>query len=236
MNNKYDFYIDESCHLENDHIPVMCIGYIKVPMQQYIQLKGEFNQILERNNQHSELKWNKFSNARTELYKELVDFFFRTPLEFRCILVKYKERLNHKDFNQGSHDNFYYKMIYFLLRPNESNGNEYRVFIDVKDTRGREKLKKINEVFDIEYKRKTPFVQFQHLHSHDNVFFQLADFFIGAITYKSRVVLEDIKNPIPSKMDFIKYLEQKSGFNLEEGTEPWETKFNIFDHQPKIKG
>ena len=131
MNNKYDFYIDESCHLEHDNIPVMCIGYIKVPMNEYAELQKEFNQILTKYNQKSELKWNKFSNARTELYKELVDYFFRSSLQFRCVLVKYKERLNHIDFNQGSHDNFYYKMTYYLLHPNNSNGDEYRVFIDV---------------------------------------------------------------------------------------------------------
>ena len=44
MNNKYDFYIDESCHLEHDNIPVMCIGYIKVPMNEYAELQKEFNQ------------------------------------------------------------------------------------------------------------------------------------------------------------------------------------------------
>lgn len=236
MNVSFDIYIDESCHLENDHIPVMCIGYIKVPYNQYAELKKEMQHILEKHNQKSELKWNKFSNARLDLYKELVDFFFKSPLEFRSILVKYKNRLNHADFNQGSHDNFYYKMIYFLLRPNnDSNGNKYRVFIDVKDTRGREKLRKINEIFDSEYHGKSPFTHLQHLHSHDNVFFQLADFFIGAITYKSRCILNNIENPSYSRLEFVEYLEKKSGFILDEGTEPWETKFNIFDHQPKIK-
>ena len=63
----------------------------------------------------------------------------------------------------------------------------------------------------------------------------MADFFIGAITYKTRVVLKNIENPTQQKMDFINYLEFNSGFNLDEGTEPWETKFNIFDYQPKIK-
>ena len=35
-------------------------------------------------------------------------------------------------------------MTYYLLHPNNSNGDEYRVFIDIQNTRGREKLKKIN--------------------------------------------------------------------------------------------
>lgn len=232
MDNKFDLYIDESCHLENDHIPVMCIGYIKVPHSQYSQLKNEFIRIAEKHNLNSELKWNKFSNARTDLYKELVDYFFNSPLQFRCVLIKNKSNLSHKDFNQGSHDNFYYHMMYHLLTYNIKDDNNYRVFIDVKDTRGREKLRKINEVIGEHYKGNSPFSQFQHLHSHDNVFFQLADFFIGAISYKARMVINDIANPTPSRIRFINYLENSSGTLLENETDESQMKFNIFSRTP----
>lgn len=36
---QFTFYIDESCHLEHDHFPVMCIGYIKVPKEQTEEMK-----------------------------------------------------------------------------------------------------------------------------------------------------------------------------------------------------
>lgn len=49
------------------------------------------------------------------MYKELIDYFFDSNMEFRCILVKYKDRLDNLSFNNGEHDNFYYKMIYYLL-------------------------------------------------------------------------------------------------------------------------
>jgi hypothetical protein len=104
--------------------------------------------------------------------------------------------------------------------------------MDIKDTRGREKLKKIEEVFQNYHKGGSPFVKFQHLRSHENDFFQLTDLFIGAITYKCRL----IKGEVPenrSKLEFINYLEEKSGFSIDEATTLWETKFNIFDHQPK---
>ncbi len=227
----HDIFIDESCHLENDGISVMCIGYIKVPTENYIDLREEI--ILLKNNYKtsSELKWNKFSDSRIPFYKALVDLFFASPLEFRCVLVKYKDRLRHEDFNQGSHDNFYYKMIYYLLKPNKPV-SQYRVFLDIKDTRGKEKLNKIHEVFENFHKGTSPFKHFQHIRSHDNVFIQLADFFIGAITYKARVAAgEDFKNT--GRLEFISYLEEVSGFTLSEGTVPWETKFNIFDHQPR---
>jgi hypothetical protein len=228
---KYDVFVDESCHLEHDGISVMCIGYTKVPMLAYEELKKKYSTIKQEHGLKNEIKWSKFSIARLPFYKALVDFFFDTPLEFRCVLVKYKERLNHEDFNRGSHDNFYYKMTYYLLRPNPP-GLEYRVFMDIKDTRGREKLKKIDEVFQNYHHGDSPFVQFQHLHSHDNDFFQITDLFIGAIAYKNRL----IKGEVPAnegKLTFIKYLEEKSGFTLDEGTAQWENKFNIFDHQPK---
>lgn len=228
---KYDVFVDESCHLEHDGISVMCIGYIKVPTLAYEELKKKYSIIKQEHGLKSEIKWSKFSAVRLPFYKALVDFFFDTPLEFRCVLVKYKQRLNHEDFNRGSHDNFYYKMIYYLLRPNPP-GLEYRVFMDIKDTRGREKLKKIDEVFQNYHHGDSPFVKFQHLHSHDNDFFQITDLFIGAIAYKCRL----IKGEVPAnegRQEFISYLESKSRFTLEEGTALWETKFNIFDHQPK---
>jgi hypothetical protein len=228
----YDLFVDESCHLEHDKMSVMCIGYIKVPRLAYDNLIQKFGDIKLAYSIHNEIKWSKFSKVRMPFYKALVDFFYDTPLEFRCVLVKYKERLNHKDYNQGSHDNFYYKMTYYLLRPNPPKV-EYRVFMDIKDTRGREKLRKISEVFENYHKGDSPFVQFQHLRSHENHFFQLCDFFIGAIAYKSRVLKSELsKNE--SKFEFIQYLEEKSGFLLDEGTPPWEMKFNIFDHQPKL--
>tara|TARA_R110002050_G_scaffold14376_10_gene45430 strand:+ start:3196 stop:3888 length:693 start_codon:yes stop_codon:yes gene_type:complete len=227
----HDIFIDESCHLEKDGISVMCIGYIKVPTDNYDVLRNDFLVIKDEYKTSSELKWNKFSYSRLPYYKALVDFFFASPLEFRCVLVKYKDRLRHEDFNQGSHDNFYYKLIYFLLKPNKPVV-EYRVFLDIKDTRGKEKLNKIHEVFENVHNGESPFKHFQHIRSHDNVFIQLADFFIGAITYKARIASgENLGNQ--GRLEFIAYLENVSGFTLSEGTVPWETKFNIFDHQPR---
>lgn len=228
---KYNLFVDESCHLEHDHIPVMCIGYIKVPNLAYRNLYQQIEHIKQKFRTPTEIKWNKFSKSRLPLYKALVDLFFESPIEFRCVLVKYKNRLKNEDFNQGAHDNFYYKMAYYLLRPNPV-GSEYRIFIDIKDTKGKSKLKKINEVFDNYHKGESPFVHFQHLRSHENVFFQITDLFIGAITYKTRIYNEEFE-PNAAKIEFINYLENRSGFSLHEGTEPWESKFNIFDHQPK---
>lgn len=227
----YNLYIDESCHLENGISDVMCIGYVKEPANQHEQMKTDIKQIKVRHKTPFEIKWTKISKSRIGLYRELIDYFFSSDLQFRAILIKYKNKLNHNQFNQGSHDNFYYKMIYYLLRPNEAP-HKYRIFLDIKDTRGREKLDKIKEVFNNYHANESPFTHFQHIRSEESQLLQLTDFFIGAINYKARK--EHLKpNASETKKEIIKYLERESGYDISLGTEPWEKKFNIFDHQPK---
>lgn len=232
---RFVFYIDESCHLEHDHLPVMCIGYIKVPENRAEDLKQKIKAIKREYGILHEIKWNTVSNTHVKMYKKLVDYFFDSEMEFRCILVKYKNRLDNLSFNNGEHDNFYYKMIYYLLvnpYTNPSDTNDYRVFLDIKDTKGRTKLNKIQEVFSNKFYGKSPFLSFQHIRSHESQFIQLADFLIGAVTYKARNLHLSAEGS-PAKKELINYIEMKSGYVLDEGTEPGEIKFNIFDHQPR---
>ncbi len=232
--NEYSIYIDESCHLQNDDSDVMSIGFIKVPKHDYEQLKNELKAIKNKHGINHEYKWNTCSNTKKEFYIELINYFFTSSLSFRTIVVKYKKHLDHDQFNHGNHDNFYYKMIYFLLNNQWMNppNNIYKVFLDIKDTRGRDKIAKIHEVFENLHYGESPFIHFQHIRSHESEFIQLADFFIGAVNYKSRgLVFKEHASPI--KCFIVDYIEQLSGYSLDEGTEPWEEKFNIFDHQPR---
>ncbi len=229
---RYQIYCDESHHLENDHSPVMVIGYIKVEEEQYERIRKDLEAIKLRHHTPVEIKWSKVSASRQALYAELIAYFFANPLWFRCVLVKYKDKLDHDQFNGGSHDNFYYKLVYFLLRPNHDQDCCYRVFLDVKDTRGREKLRKIREVFHNHHQGNSPFETFQHLRSHDSPMLELTDLFIGAIAYKAFGNHEK-PEANPAKVALIQQIEQLSGYFLHLGTEPWEQKFNIFDHQPK---
>lgn len=232
MKKKVSLFIDETSHLENDGHYNMCLGYIKVPDDEYASIKKDFDKLRLKYHSPFELKWNKFSKSRLPYYCALVDFFFERNLSFRCVLVKPKGRLDHLSFNDGSHDSFYYKMIYYLIK--RSVAREHcKIYLDIKDTRSRDKLRKITEIFQNENNIHKPFESIQHLRSEDNIFIQLADFFIGAISYKGRALNESGIDFHPVKKEFIEYLEEKSGFNLDDGTPPWENKFNIFDFQPQ---
>ncbi len=233
MSQEFNFYIDESCHLENDDSPIMCIGYTKIARAQYTELKDAVKSIKLKHKSPTEIKWNKLSNSRIDLYKELIDFFFAEEIEFRCVLVKNKQNLNHDKYNEGNHSTFYNKIVYLLLNSQYANpvsGFDYRILLDIKDTRGKERLKELEFYFDKKLKGKSPFVHFQHIHSSENEFLQLTDLFIGAITFKARKQHEKIGASVV-KCEIVSYLEEKSGYLLDDGTTPWLTKFNIFDFQ-----
>jgi Protein of unknown function (DUF3800) len=227
---RYDLFVDESCHLEHDGSPAMVIGYVKVAESDYEGLFARLKAIKADHGVKNELKWSKFSAKRLPLYMALVDMLMDYPISFRCVLVKHKDHLRHDDFNQGSHENFYYKMVYYLLRVN-TGGDRFRVFFDTKDTRGREKLKKIAEVLRHYNFGDAPFLHLQHLRSHENVFFELVDLLIGAVGYRVRVQAGNLRAH-PAREAFMRYVESKIHRSLESGTPPYEQKFNVFEFSP----
>lgn len=229
----FNVYCDESCHLENDRQPVMALGAIWCPKSECARLSKEISEIKSKHNATGELKWTKVSASRHDFYIDLVNWFFREPLlNFRSLVVLNKANLNHKIFNQSSHDDFYYKMYFSLLSKVLSPLNKYDVYLDIKDTRSRLKntqLKKIlcNNVYDF---TEQMIGKVQNVHSNESHLVQLVDLFLGALTYKHRHLSEN-----STKLDIIKLIENKLRypFTLMSSTPLTEEKFNLFLFSPQ---
>jgi len=153
MPDVINLYCDESCHLENDGLPVMGFGVLRCPADHLATVTQALADLKDKHRARGELKWAKVSPSRLAFYEELIDWFFADPkLRFRGWLVEHKERLAHDSFNSGSHDSFYYKMFYYLLEPlirrpqPDEPERTYRVYLDVKDTRSRIKVRELAEV------------------------------------------------------------------------------------------
>lgn len=67
----FNLFVDESCHLEHDKIPVMCIGYIKVPKLVYEELREALMKVKLQFQTPAEIKWSKFSDSRKSLTRSL---------------------------------------------------------------------------------------------------------------------------------------------------------------------
>ena len=66
-------------------------------------------------------------------------------LRFRGLVVPDKDLLDHSRFDQ-SHNDWYYKMYFTMLRPIFCAPHRYHIYLDAKDTRGGPKIRKLHEV------------------------------------------------------------------------------------------
>jgi len=234
MTDIYNIYCDESCHLEHDRIPVMLLGAIWCPHDQRKSISKDIRQIKAKHNARGELKWTKVSNCKLRFYQELLDYFFaKEGLNFRCLLVRGKERLNHSYFNQGSHDSFYYKIYYqLLLNIVCRTESRFNIYLDIKDTRGSRRIRELRRILHIkldDYERST-IPQIQLVRSHESELIQLVDFLTGTIAYCNR---EDIPKKNLAKNNIIQRIIAYAGTNLINSTPPWEEKFNLFIFTPR---
>ena len=183
-----NIYCDESCHLEHDNAKAILMGAITCPTDEKDRIYGEIRKIKESHNLSSwaEIKWTGVSKSKLQLYLDLIDYFVQeSSLSFRAVVVKNKENLNHAKFNGGSHDLWYYKTYYYLLDAIVGYHHEYKIMIDIKDTRGGPRVKKLREVLcNNMYDFKQDVIKgIYQIQSHESEIMQLADLLVGAIGF-----------------------------------------------------
>lgn len=225
-------YCDESCHLEHDHASAMVLGAVWCPASHRAMLGRKIKALRSAYGigPEVEIKWVKVSPARLDFYLALVDLFFDEPLlHFRGLVVPDKSALDHGRFAQD-HDGFYYKMWYLLLNRMISPDERYRIFIDIKDTRGQAKVAKLHEVlcnahYDFD---RSVIESIEQVHSHDVPLLQLADLLIGALGYLHRNL-----HGSEAKQAVIERIRQRSRLNLDSSTLLRADKFNLFVWRPQ---
>jgi hypothetical protein len=232
MTETFNIYCDESCHLEHDHLGVMVLGAVWSPLARVAELakaarnlKKEFGLAPDW-----ELKWVKVSKGRQDYYEAVLDWFWNTPeLHFRCLIVPDKSKLNHEIIGQ-THDDWYYKMYFSLLKVIIDPQRRYNVYLDLKDTRGAAKVKSLHDVLcNAQYDFSRSIVErIQLVHSHEVELIQLADFLSGVIAYANRGL-----NGNEAKLELVKRLREYSGYSLMKTTLLREEKLNVFRWQAR---
>jgi hypothetical protein len=223
-----NIYCDESCHLENDREKVMVLGGVYCDADQTRRISSAIRGIKDRHNiaPEFEIKWTKVSNGALPFYRELVAFFLNDPaLRFRGVLVPDKSILNHDEYDQ-THDDWYYKMYYLMLRYIFAAPHAYNVYLDIKDTRGSDKVRHMHDVlcnsihdFDHQTIRRV-----QQIRSHESPALQLADLLTGAIAYQNRGLAGSA-----AKMQLIQDLKERLGDQILSRTSSFGAeKFNLF--------
>lgn len=238
MREIINIYCDESCHLENDNEKVMVLGAIYCPaskkreiFQRLFELKKK-HKLIPRSNYNSntnrpyyELKWGKVSIAKINYFKDVIDYFFDDDdLNFRVLVVPDKSILDYQKFNH-THDTFYYKMYFSMLKVILNPEKAHHIYIDIKDTRSREKVHKLEQVlrtdkYDYE---KEIIKKVQQVRSHEVELIQLADLLTGAVSYINRGLTGN-----KAKNILIEHIRHRSKYALTKSTLIREQKFNVF--------
>jgi len=227
MKMNYKIFCDESCHLQNDGWDTMTLGALKCQESEYEKIKEDIKAIKLKHHTPFEIKWTKLSKSRIGLYKELIDYFVDSSLLFRVVMVLNKQDLDHKVFNQ-THSDFYYKTYYLVLWKIMDPNDSYKVYMDIKDTRGKEALNKLTDVFEREQKKGLPTPFMQHIRSDESQLLQLSDLLTGAVSYKIRGIKTST-----IKLELVDYIEQKLGIVLNTTSSYNNQKFNSFIQDPK---
>jgi hypothetical protein len=229
---KFNVYCDESGHLENDHIPTMLLGAIWCPSEQTRQIAIDIRQIKRAHGLSStfEIKWTKVSPAQIAFYVNLLEYFFtNSDLHFRALIVPEKSILNHPLHNQN-HDDFYYKMYFDMLKTILAPHDQYRIYLDIKDTRSASKVEKLgvilrNNMYDFS---REVVENIQTVRSHEVEQIQLADFLIGIVSYANRNLATS-----PAKLQLVERMRRLSGYKLTQTTLLRENKVNVFRWHPR---
>jgi len=224
---EYNIYCDESCHLENDNQKIMALGAVWCPKSRKDEIFRRLRTIKNHHNLKStfELKWNKVSQSKQAFFEDIIDYFFDdTDLHFRILIVPDKTLLDHSVHNQ-THDDFYYKMYFDLLKVIFDPKHGYNVYIDIKDTRSQKKVEKLKEVLrSTHYDWSQSIVKgIQQVRSHEVELIQLADFLTGAVSYLHRNL-----NTNKAKIAIIEKIRSRSGYSLLHNTLMKEDKVNVF--------
>lgn len=173
-----------------------------------------------------EVKWTKVSPAKTRFYLDLVDYFFDDDdLHFRALIVPDKSLIRHDAFSCQDHDDWYYKMYFDMLKVIVKPEARYRIYLDIKDTRGAQKVAQLHEVLcndRYDFSRQV-IERLQLVHSHEIEQLQLADLLIGAVGYLNKNLYGN-----EGKIALIERMKQRSGYDLTRTTLLREEKMNIF--------
>ncbi len=223
----FNVYCDESCHLENDHQQVMVLGAVWCPIEKTAEFSAGIRGIKARYGLRPdfEIKWTKVSPAKSEFYGDIINYFFDKPdLHFRALVVPDKSKLRHGFFDQ-SHDEWYYKMYFDMLKVLFDPNSQYRIYLDIKDTRGSTKVAKLHDVLCnnlYDFSRKI-IERLQIVRSHEVELLQVVDLMIGAVSYANRQL-----STSSAKHALVEQIRRRSGYSLLRTTLFLEKKVNIF--------
>jgi hypothetical protein len=197
------------------------IGGIWMPADFRITFKENIKSIKYKYQTKGEFKWNRVSPSYTNLYTELVNYFFDTSeLRFRVIMIE-SSIVNNYRFNDKDAELGFYKFYYQLLHHWIYDFNSYEIFIDHKINRHKGRITELTKV--LRATNLTSDIRWvQALPSDESVGIQMADLLTGLVAAKFNCEITS-----ETKKGLIALVESRLS-KVIAPTPKWNEKFNVF--------
>lgn len=205
----WNLYCDESCHLPHDGEPFLVLGALACPREQVTELTGALRALKSRHGWPAsrESKWTKVSPAGLAYYEAALDLFLSQPALHLHVLIAAKPGSTVPKVPPEAddawlethaaaavdylhrHEAFYYDSYFELLRTALEPWNRYAIYVDVKDTRGGDRLRALRtRLADAHYDYTGRIVEkdIQLIRSHEAELDQLCDLLVGCVSHALR--------------------------------------------------
>ena len=231
----YEVYCDESRqdlfynkNAITDTNKYMFIGGIMIEQKDRVKIKNILNNIKQKYNLNikSELKWNRITNSKLDMYKEVIDVFVNSNISFRTIKIDAK-KVNLKKYHKDSAELGFYKFYYQLLNNwlnKYTDDRRFIVYTDIKTNKDLNVLKTLKQCLNNKSQNQL-IEKIYAIESNESVFLQLEDILMGIASYKTNF---ENKGKSKSKLEMVDYLEKKLGHKIVNTTKS-ENKYNVFE-------
>ncbi len=230
----YEIYCDESRQelfydKDKSRRGFALIGGIWLQASERQRLKDKIKDLRRQHEVFGEFKWTKVSSRRLPFYLDLVNLFFNEDaLKFRTIVLR-NDELDTVKFHERDAELMFYKFYYQLIKHWLEDGNSYRVFVDLKTSRKRDRLQTLHNC--LKFSNLAAHVEFvQALPSSEVGFLQLADLLLGAVGARFNNDTES-----PAKCEVLALIEEHLKRPLDRPTSRYYMKFNVFRWRPRSR-
>lgn len=200
------------------------IGGIMINRSDRCEIKTKINELKNKYNLNikAELKWNRVTKKYLNLYKEMIDIYVNSNINFRTICID-SSKLNLKYHHDNAELGFY-KFYYQLLNNWISKEQKYTIYTDIKTYKDPNVLKDLKRCLNNK-NHPNSIEKIYAIESHESVFLQLEDILMGATAYKMNFGNNGKSN---IKLELVNYIETKLGHEL-KSTDKNAIKFNLFE-------
>lgn len=225
--NLVNVYCDES-RFSNPYEQYFLIGCVSCPRDQRQQIYERLKKVRRHFGFMPELKWQNVTEAKLPYLNELLQVFFTSPMDFRCIIVdKSKVSLNgDTEANELSFYKFYYLLLNGLFQANSG----YYIFLDERTKSEERRIGQLQKFLKKQLlEMNSELKQIQEIKSEESLFIQLLDLLMGAVGYYWNGFRGS-----PAKVKFINNLTHRlAKEDLKFSSRKFDPKWNQFVWEPK---